>query len=169
MKARRFLLALVMGLLMLGLSGAPAALAAPPSITELHLEREVLAGGVTNLCGFTVMRTDDVYFRIITYYDGHGNTTRELDLVHGTATFSANGQSITGIYRGFDRFTFEEDGSMTWLGVAPALMAVLPGVGPVWGSTGNFRILFDADGNVVSVQEAGPGFANPAMCTALAP
>jgi hypothetical protein len=158
-----------MGLLVLGAGNAPTALAAPPTITTLHLEREALATGVTNLCGFTVMRADDMYFRIITYYDGQGNVTKELDLVHGTATFSANGQSITGIYRGFDRFTFEEDGSMTWLGVAPSLLVVLPGVGPVWGATGNFRILFDPEGNIVSVQEAGPGFADPAMCTALAP
>jgi hypothetical protein len=169
MKTRRFVVALVIGILMLGMGGARAALATPPTITELHVELTDIAPRVTSECGFTVMRSDDYYLRILTFYDQNGIATRELDLVHGTATFSANGKTVTGIYRGFDRYVFHEDGSLTRLSVAPSVMVVLPGVGPVWGQTGLMEIEYDSVGNILSVRRSGPDFFAADMCRALEP
>ena len=143
-------------------------MAAPPDIQIIHEEETVPARGLTNLCHFPIQRHDDINFRVITYHNRTGDVTRELDLVHGTATFTANGKSIVGIYRAFDNYTFSPDGTTIYFGAGPGLFVVLPG-GPVWGSTGNITIVYDADGNVLSSESHGPGFADLAACAALAP
>jgi hypothetical protein len=146
------------------------AYASPPTIIPLHVDETIPAGGMSNFCGFTIMRHDQADGRLIIRHTNNGDEV-DLDIQHGTMTFSANGHSLDGIYTGFDRETFYSDGSYNYLGVGTGFYVVLPGEGPVWGQTGSLTFTLDPDGNVISERET-QHFLNrtsTAVCEALAP
>jgi hypothetical protein len=169
MKTRRLLLAGVISSLLLLVAGTGGrALASPPDIQVINVDETFPAVGITRFCGFPVLRHDQLTIRAITFYNQNGVPRRELDLLSGTATFTANGKSVVGMQQGIESYTFNPDGTTTALITGPR-MVVLPGVGPVFGFTGTTRLVFDADGNLISFEGTGPSFTNPAVCSALAP
>jgi len=130
-----------------------------------------VAGLMTNFCGFTIMRQDDVHGRIVLRYNQNGDLVSSLVTTDGTATFSANGRSIVGTFSGTDSDRFSQNGTETILGTGHTFWIVLPGVGPAWGSTGGAMLVIDAQGNVTrerSHQESAT-FTTTAVCDALAP
>lgn len=148
--------------------GAPRAFANPPDIQVINVDETFPAVGITRFCGFPVTRHDELTIRVITNYNQNGDPTRELDLLNGTSTFTANGKTVVGQQHGIESYTFNPDGTTTVLITGPR-MVILPGYGPVFGYTGTTRIVFDADGNVISFEGTGPSFSDPAICSALAP
>jgi len=169
MKTKNLLLLLVLCVVTVA---APVnqAYASPPTIIPLHVDETILAGGMSNFCGFTIMRHDLFDGRIIIRHTNNGDEV-DLMIAHGTMTFSANGHAIPGQITGFDRDTFYSDGSYSYLGVGTGFYVVLPGEGPVWGETGSVTFTLDPDGNVISEREF-QHFLNgtsPAVCEALAP
>lgn len=169
MKTTRLLFAAVISSILLLVAGTGGSvLASPPDIQVINVDETFPAGGMSAFCGFQVMRHDQLTIRVITHYDRNGNPTKELDHLNGTATFTANGNSVVGQQHGIESYTFNPDGTTSVLVTGPR-MVVLPGHGPVWGSTGTARLVFDADGNVISFESTGPVFSDPAVCAALAP
>lgn len=169
MKMTRLLFAGVISTFLLLVAGTGgSALASPPDIQVINVDETFPAGSLSNFCGFPVLRHDQVRVRIITHYDQSGNPIREMDLDHGTVSFTANGHTVSGTLHGFDSVTFNPDGTSVFFSAGP-LLVVLPGVGPVWGANGTFRITYDQDGNLISFEHNGPFFRDPAICAALAP
>lgn len=144
--------------------------AAPPTVIPLHFDETFVAGGLSNFCGFTIMRHDVVDGQFIIRHTAKGD---EVDFViaHGAITLSANGHLVEGRYSGFDRNWYYSDGSYQYLGVGTAVYIVLPSVGPVWGLSGSMTFILDPDGNVVSERYAEHDlfFSSTDVCTTLAP
>lgn len=144
--------------------------ASPPTVIPLHFEETFVAGGLSNFCGFTIMRHDVVDGQFIIRHTAKGDEV-DLLIAHGAITLSANDHLVEGRYSGFDRDWFYSDGSYTYLGVGTAVYVVLPGMGPIWGASGSLTFTIDPDGNVVQERDFGHDlfFSSPAICSALAP
>jgi hypothetical protein len=130
-----------------------------------------VASGMTDFCGFTIMRQDDVHGQIVLRYNQNGDLVSTLVTTDGTSTFSANGKSIVGTIHGVERDRFSRNGSFIYLGTGPIRWIVLPGVGPAWGATGNSMLVIDAQGNVIRSEDHGENafFTTTAVCDTLAP
>ncbi len=162
-------LALAGVLALLALAGAavvaPAASAAPPtmSTTELHRHIDPFA----TCAGFRVIGDFDVVRQDTIYYDEQGTPVRER--IHarytGTLTNAVTGQAVSD---NGSRLIFldRQEGTTAWAGIV--LKVVVPGQGLVSLDAG--RVVFNADGSIAF--EAGPhhDLANDqfaALCAAL--
>ena len=173
MKARRFLLALVVGLVMLAVGGIPAS-AAPPDIIEVPVNATFPAGPATQTCGFPVSVHREGTFRFIVRYDQNGIPTREVDVFHTELTFFRtdiqNAPRITGIERGIAQITYNPDGSMLILSAGADRWVVQPGQGAIWGTAGSSLFYFSPTGELVDLRESGTSADfSPALCEALTP
>ena len=161
-----------LALFLMGLLAVPiqqASAASPPTVIPLHFDDTFVAGGLSNFCGFTIMRHDVGDGQIILRQAEYGDKVN-IVIAHATVTLSANDKSIEGLYSGFDRDWFYADGSYTYLGVGTAVYVVLPGLGPVWGASGSLTFTIDAAGNVTYERNFGHDlfFSSPDVCSALA-
>jgi hypothetical protein len=168
MKMRRLVLALVMGLLILGVGSAPAAHANPPQTRELQLTQITPDSTLSNLCGFEVLRYTNVYATVSTYFDKNGDARRVLTRLIGNLEFRANGQTVEGSARTVENVRFSENGSNVVLDVV-VNWTVAPGHGPVLHVTGSLRAEYDDQGNVLLFMTSGPEVSDLSICTALAP
>jgi hypothetical protein len=178
MKTRRMkvgMSALLMVACLLGVIGGSGrqAFASPPDIQRLHIDQTFPASGMNAYCGFpagTITRHDVIDGQIIVRHTPSGSEV-DLQIAHGTATFSANGRNVVGRFGGMSMDQYYTDGSGTHLQAGEELYVVLPGVGPAWGETGSFAYTFDADGDVIDQRDLNHfvAFSNPAICTAFAP
>jgi hypothetical protein len=175
MKTLRVVCSIVIGLVaLLGLSSSGHAYADSEVVRVFSYHDTsdpFVAELMTGFCGFTIMRQDDVHGRIVLRYNQSGDLVSALVTGEGTATFSANGKSITGTITGNYRNTFSQDGGYTYLESGHNLWIVLPGVGPAWGATGRLRLVVDAQGNVISERDPQENafLRTAAVCAALAP
>lgn len=174
MKTLRVVCSIVVGLVaLLGVAASGRAYASSDrvQVSTYHATRDLVAGGMTDFCGFTIMRHDERDGQIVLRYNQNGDLIATLVTINGTATFSANGRSIVGTIYGIDRDSFSRNGSEIYLGTGPYLWIVLPGVGPAWAATGNSMLWIDAQGNVIRVEDHGEyaSFTTTAVCAALAP
>jgi hypothetical protein len=174
MKMRHTVGSVVIGLVaLLGVASSGHAYASSEVVQVAPYQHtsDLVAGGMTDFCGFTIMRHDDFSGQIVLRYNQNGDLVSSLMTLHGTSTFSANGKSISGVDSGVRRDTFSRNGSEIYLGAGHFLWVVLPGVGPAWGTTGSFMLVLDAQGNVIREGDhvEDVTFTTTAVCAALAP
>lgn len=145
--------------------------AAPPEMQRISVDSSHPARLLSQLCGFTIMRQDAGTLTVHSFYDGSGNLIREIDALHTTNTFTANGHSLTGISRTIDHYTFNSDGSAIVRSPGPSLWTTDRGQGPIWGTTGLWIYEISADGESVLVSTTGENVTADAsaVCAALAP
>jgi hypothetical protein len=170
MKARRLVLAVMMGLaILLSAGGARQVLASPPDIQTNRFDLTFVSGFWSDTCGFPVTRHTEGWVTIMTRLDNN-NLVKEIDQFFRTDILSANGNSIRGETRNTDSGTWNPDGSVTFMSVGPQPMFVQPGGGPIWASSGRLIFYQSADGDVTLLSESGLDVGDPsAICAALAP
>jgi hypothetical protein len=175
MKTLRVVCSMVVGLVaLLGVasSGRAYADSVVVQVSTYHDTSDpFVASGMTDFCGFTIMRQDDVHGQIVLRYNQNGDLVSTLVTTDGASTFSANGKSVAGTIHGVERDWFLRNGNEIYLGTGPIRWIVLPGVGPAWGATGNSMFVVDAQGNVLRAEDHGENafFTTTAVCDALAP
>lgn len=171
MRTRRIIHVLAAALVALALGPFAQAFAAPPDMQRIQIDSTHPARLLSQECGFTIMRQDEGTLTIHSFYDGTGNLMREIDALHTTNTFTANGHSLTGISRTIDHYIFNSDGSATVRSPGPSLWTTDRGQGPIWGTTGLWIYEISADGESVVVSTTGENFTADAsaVCAALAP
>jgi hypothetical protein len=154
---------------LLALSPGGAAHAAPPTIQHVTVDLTLVAGRLTDACGFPVQVHSVADYVIHSWYDANGNLRKEIDNAQGTDTYFANGHSAVGRDGGVEQDIYHADGSLTVLIAGPDRFVVLPGGGPVWGRTGTIRMEIDANGTVTSITGLDAFGNYGPLCTALAP
>lgn len=166
-KALAFAVSLIAVLTAIPVSQAHAA---QPSMQVIPINDSFIAPYASSFCGFDILRTDTGRLTITTWYDENGNISRQLVTVSVHTTFSANGQTLTGITALQGTITNYPDGSMTVQTTGPSVFTHAPGQGTVWGYTGNQTFYISPTGDATLLRDYHNNqLDNPAFCAALAP
>ena len=169
MKARRYMLALVIGLFMFGVGSAARVEASPPERHVLQLVQITPDGTLSTLCGFSVLRYTNVSATVGTFRDKNGNAKRAMIHQDGILEFRANGQAVEGSSQTVENVRFSENVSGTVVLEEDLTWIVWPGHGRALRGVGSLRAEFNDHGDIIMFQTTGPDLADRAICAALAP
>ena len=150
--------------------------ATPPERSTEHVDDTfVEPAAPVGPCAFPVQVHFTAQLEITRFFDRDGNEIRTLTRFMGTsATFSANGKSITDRQGGIQHITFDpETGSSTLALTGLTGHLIVPGQGVVAQDSGRLVLFFESPDDVEPdfLFEAGrrDGGPFPALCGILAP
>ena len=169
---RRTGTAAALAVLLLAISGVPAALAAAPdrTVEEVHISG-TFAAGVR--CPFEVVRTIDGTLVTTTFTGADGLTTTTFSYKNGRIVYTnpANGRTLMAVLAGPAVYADNGDGTTTLRIPGNSQRYVAPGIGLIVANTGVIVATLDtATGALLSIDfEAGhqDGTPFPALCVGL--
>lgn len=158
--------ALLAGLAVLAVMPAAQALADAPTMITTHTEFTRVVPGISQLCGFTVVRHRDLTIRTAIFTDRNGNVVKELDNYQDNGYFSANGITVNYSEAGPNHIVYYPDGSVLYSG--SGLFYNFRGAG--FRFAGRTATLVDANGDVVYDDFSGIDQGSQEdLCAALTP
>jgi hypothetical protein len=151
MQKRLMLLCALVGCV--GVSTASPAAAHAPTTDVIPVDDTFVPPQLSAACGFSVTRHVVGTLTIRTFLDSTGSFSRELDQYRLVETLSANGQTLVGRTTQNIQVVLLDDGSYTVAVMGTDFRASVPGAGISFGSVGRLLLLFDADDNLLSVEQ----------------
>jgi hypothetical protein len=155
-----------------GAAALPAgAGASPPDVFTTPIDVSfVVPAAPDGPCAFPVQIDVTGQFETTRFFDASGSEVRALIRVSDTATYSANGKSITARSGGVRHWTFDpQTGSVIIALTGLAGHLVVPGQGVVRQDSGRVVALLDSPDDVLFQSGHHIGAAFPALCEVLAP
>ena len=149
---------------------APAQASSTPTRDHVTIDDTFRPPRLSAACGFDVTRHVVGTVDVLTSFDASGNLVRELDTFHLVETVSANGHVLTGRTNQLARVTVTAGGDWSVDYSGTDFRLTIPGQGISFGSAGHLGLDFNANDDLVGVQESGSAVADfTAICTALSP